>query len=430
MNMSEKLKELLAKLSNLETESKNLINKEDAKAEEITNKLDEIKVLKAKIEAQKEIDAMDQERKKQAKTPVNEPIYAQPRDPNEKKWKGGMGEFLQAVARASSPGGTMDNRLSYQNSATGLNESIASEGGFLLENDFIQGLFDSMMSQSQVANRIRMIPIGAKTNRLRALGIDETSRANGSRWGGVQAYWVAEAETATQSKPKFREIDMALQKLLALCYVTDDLLQDTTALEAIVKQAYADEMSFKIDDSIINGSGVGMPLGILNSDALVTVPKEKEQSAGTIKYENILKMWSSMPARLRKNAVWYINQEIEPQLYTMALNIGTGGAPVFLPSGGAATSQYSTLLNRPIIPIEQCSELGKKGDIILADPTQYIGIDKKAPSADVSIHVRFLYDEQVFRFIYKFNGAPYRNKPIKPYKGANLLSPFVTLGDR
>ena len=106
------------------------------------------------------------------------------------------------------------------------------------------------------------------------------------------------------------------------------------------------------------------------------------------------------------------------------------GAPVFLPSGGAATFQYSTLRNRPIIAIEQCSELGKKGDIILADPIQYIGIDKKAPSADVSIHVRFLYDEQVFRFIYKFNGMPYKSKPITPYKGANALTPFVTLGER
>ena len=386
----------------------------------------EIKNLEKTIEAEDKL----KEREKLNKTPVNEPIYAKPKDPNEKKWKGGMGEFLQAVAKASSPGGRMDNRLIYQNSASGLNESVSSEGGFMLENDFIQDMFDVMMSESQVANRIRMIPIGANTNRLRTLGIDETSRANGSRWGGVQAYWIAEAETVTKSKPKFREIDMALQKLLALCYVTDDLLQDATALEAIVKQAYADEMSFKIDDAIINGTGVGMPLGVLNSEALVTVAKEKDQAAGTIKYENILKMWSSVPARLRANAVWYINQEIEPQLYTMALNIGTGGAPVFLPSGGASSSQYSTLLNRPIIPIEQCSVLGKKGDIILADPTQYIGIDKKAPTADVSIHVRFLYDEQVFRFIYKFNGAPYRNKPITPYKGANSLSPFVTLADR
>ncbi|ADK13438.1 Phage capsid family protein [Clostridium ljungdahlii DSM 13528] len=386
----------------------------------------EIKNLEKTIEAEDKL----KEREKLNKTPINEPIYAKPKDTNEKKWKGGMGEFLQAVAKASSPVGIMDNRLIYQNSASGLNESVSSEGGFMLENDFIQDMFDVMMSESQVANRIRMIPIGANTNRLRTLGIDETSRANGSRWGGVQAYWIAEAETVTKSKPKFREIDMALQKLLALCYVTDDLLQDATALEAIVKQAYADEMSFKIDDAIINGSGVGMPLGVLNSDALVTVAKEKDQAVGTIKYENILKMWSSVPARLRANAVWYINQEIEPQLYTMALNIGTGGAPVFLPSGGASSSQYSTLLNRPIIPIEQCSVLGKKGDIILADPTQYIGIDKKAPTADVSIHVRFLYDEQVFRFIYKFNGAPYRNKPITPYKGANALSPFVTLGDR
>ncbi len=427
--MSEMMKQLLAKLNQLELESKNLISKEDATAEEINAKLTEIKAHKAKIEAQKEMDVIDAERQKQAQTPANEPIYAQPKNHDEKKWKG-MGEFLGAVAKASAPGGRMDNRLTYQNTATGLNESIASEGGFLLENDFIKSLFESMITQSQVANRIRMIPIGSNTNRLRTLGIDENSRANGSRWGGVQAYWVAEADTAAQTKPKFREIEMSLQKLLALCYVTDDLLQDTTALEAIIKQAYADEMSFKIDDAIINGTGVGMPLGILNSDALVTTSKETGQEAGTIKYENILRMWSSMPARLRANAVWYINQEIEPQLYTMALNIGTGGAPVFMPSGGAATSQYSTLLNRPIIPIEQCSPLGKKGDIILADPTQYIGIDKKAPTADVSIHVRFLFDEQVFRFIYKFNGMPYKDKPIKPYKGSNSLSPFVTLADR
>lgn len=72
----------------------------------------------------------------------------------------------------------------------------------------------------------------------------------------------------------------------------------------------------------------------------------------------------------------------------------------------------------------------KKGDIILADPTQYIGIDKKAPSTDVSIHVRFLYDEQVFRFIYKFNGSLYGNKPIISYKGVNALSPFEILRDR
>ena len=55
---------------------------------------------------------------------------------------------------------------------------------------------------------------------------------------------------------------------------------------------------------------------------------------------------------------------------------------------------------------------------------------KSTPAADVSIHVRFLYDEQVYRFIYKIDGAPYRNKPITPHKVANSLSQFVTLANR
>lgn len=46
------------------------------------------------------------------------------------------------------------------------------------------------------------------------------------------------------------------------------------------------------------------------------------------------------------------------------------------------------------------------------------------------LHVRFLYDEQIFRFIYKFKGDPYRNKWFKPYKEDNTLSLFVTLKDR
>ena len=380
------------------------------------------------------IKAADEEAVRQAAAavPAGPVIFAQPKDPNEKKWKGGLGEYLVAVANASKPGGSMDNRLIFQNAASGANETVGSEGGFLLETEFISGMQDAMMAETQVANRIRKIPIANNTNRLRALGIDETSRANGSRWGGVQAYWQAEAGTVTANKPAFREIDIKLEKLMALCYVTDELLQDASAIEVIVRQAYADEMSFKLDDSIINGTGAGMPLGILNAPALVSVGKETGQAADTVVYENVLKMWARMPARYRQTAVWYINQEIEPQLFTMTLVIGTSGVPVYLPSSGAAGAQYGSLFNRPVIPIEQCSKLGDKGDIILADPSQYIGIEKANLKTDASIHVRFVYDESVFRFIYRFNGAPYRTSAITPFKANTgfTLSPFVTVDAR
>ena len=38
--------------------------------------------------------------------------------------------------------------------------------------------------------------------------------------------------------------------------------------------SFAEEFGFKIDDVILNGTGSGQPLGILNSPALVTVEKK------------------------------------------------------------------------------------------------------------------------------------------------------------
>ena len=195
-------------------------------------------------------------------------------------------------------------------------------------------------------------------------------------------------------------------------------------------QGFAEEFGFKVDDAILNGNGAGQPLGILNSDSLVVVSKESGQTAGTIVVENIVKMWSRCWGRSRQNAAWFINQEIEPQLYTLRLMTGDNGVPVYMPANGLADKPYSTLFGRPVIPLEQCSALGTKGDIILADLSQYLLIDKGGISAASSIHVRFLYDESVFRFIYRVDGQPVWNKPLQPYKGSGTLSPFVALADR
>ena len=86
-------------------------------------------------------------------------------------------------------------------------------------------------------------------------------------------------------------------------------------------------------DKIIRGSGDGQCLGILNSPALITQAKETGQPAKTILFENITKMYSQVLGRLRNGMVWLYNQEIEPQLFSMFIGVGTAGAPVFMPPG-------------------------------------------------------------------------------------------------
>ena len=335
-----------------------------------------------------------------------------------------FGEQLMAAYRAAMPGGKVDERLSTR-AASGLNETTPSDGGFLVQQDFVTELLKKTYETGILASKVKKIPISTNANGMKINAIDEDSRANGSRWGGVQTYWEGEADEITASKPKFRQMELSLKKLTGLCYATDELLQDAAALEAVIRQAFAEEFGFKIDDAILSGSGEGEPLGILNSGAIVTVAKEASQT-DTITVENLIKMWNRLWSRSRANAVWYINQELEPYLYTLKI----GDKPVYIPAGGLSEKPYGTLFGRPVVPIEQCSAAGEVGDIILADIGQYLLIDKGGIKSASSIHVRFLYDENVFRFIYRVDGKPIWTKPLTPYKGSATVSPFVTLAKR
>lgn len=346
-----------------------------------------------------------------------------PAKDNEKRFAS-FGEQLMAAYRAATPGGRVDERLTTR-AASGLNESTPSDGGFLVQQDFVTELLKRTYETGILASKVKKIPISTNANGMKINAIDEDSRANGSRWGGVQTYWEGEADEITASKPKFRQMELSLKKLTGLCYATDELLQDAAALEAVIRQAFAEEFGFKIDDAILSGSGEGEPLGILNSGAIVTVAKEASQT-DIITVENLIKMWNRLWSRSRANAVWYINQELEPYLYTLKI----GDKPVYIPAGGLSEKPYGTLFGRPVVPIEQCSAAGEVGDIILADIGQYLLIDKGGVKSASSIHVRFLYDENVFRFIYRVDGKPIWTKPLTPYKGSATVSPFVTLAKR
>jgi HK97 family phage major capsid protein len=223
---------------------------------------------------------------------------------------------------------------------------------------------------------------------------------------------------------------MTLNKLMGLYYATDELLTDAAALGSIVEMAFAEEFAFMLDDGAIRGTGAGQMLGILNAACLVSVAKEAGQAADSVVPENIIKMWSRLWARSRPNAVWFINQDVEPKLHTMSITVGTGGVPVYMPAGGLSQSMYSTLFGRPVIPIEQCATVGDKGDIVLADMSQYLTAVKGGIQAAQSIHVQFLTDETAFRWVYRTDGQPWWKSALTPYKGSNSQSPFVTLDAR
>jgi HK97 family phage major capsid protein len=344
-----------------------------------------------------------------------------------------LGEQLVAVKNAANPTLRVDPRL-VSVKAAGMYEGVATEGGHLLQEDFAADLLKRTYEQGEILSRVRRFPISASSNRLSTITLSEESRKDGSRWSGILAYWKPEAAEKIKSALKFGKITLELKKLIGLCYATDELLQDAPALEGIISWAFQEEFTFQLEGAIVGGPGTDQPLGFMNSPALVTVPKVTGQAADTILAENIFEMWSRMWAPSRRNAIWLINQDVEPQLFnlyvTATAGAVTGFIPVYLPANGISASPFGTLMGRPVIPSEHMQTLGDKGDIALVDLSQYWTIDKGTMQQASSIHVNFVTDETAFRFVYRIDGQPSWPSALTPKNGTKTLSPFVTLDAR
>jgi HK97 family phage major capsid protein len=429
----EEIKNLMKKASDMDAkaiaENRDLTDPELALKNELLDTVEDRNKIVMALERQERVNRLLETPSKPETQPVNKKIE-QP-EVREKDKFNSFGQQLAAIMRAGLPGGTVDPRL-FNAAGSGMSETIPSDGGFLVQQDFSTELLQDVIKTGVLASRCRKIQISGNANSIKINGVDETSRAS-TRSGGIVGYWGSEAELKTKSKPTFRKIELDLKKLVGLCYATDELMDDSLALESVIRSGFTSEFGFLMDDAIINGTGAGQPLGILNSGALVSVTKETGQKAATVVAENVIKMYSRLFAQSRPSAVWLINQNIEPQLFTMSLAVGTGGVPIYMPAGGLSGQPYGTLFGLPVLAIEQAATLGTVGDILLADlKNGYIIAEKGGIKSDMSIHVRFIYDESVFRFVMRVDGQPVRSTPLTPYKGGSgaTQSHFIGLETR
>lgn len=345
------------------------------------------------------------------------------------------GHFLDEVRK-----GTPQNPSDYikklyvesdtiKKAATGMGELVGSDGGFLVPPTFSTKIFERVYSENNLL---------AKTDQYTSSGNvmvfprnNESSRATGSRWGGVRAYWVQEGSTITASAPTFGQLRLQLNKLACLARVTEELLKDaSTSLESYLTRVFALEIGFTANNALFRGTGAGQPLGIINAPCAVSVSKESGQAAATIVSANIAKMWARRFALGPTGSyVWLINQDVLPQLYLLTLGIGTAGVTTFMPPGGLSGAPYSTLMGAPIMEVEFASTLGTVGDIVLCDLSQVVSITQGMQSMS-SMHVYFTTDEQAFRTTFRLDAAPWQASALTPFQGSNTQSPIITLATR
>ena len=297
--------------------------------------------------------------------------------------------------------------------------------------DHTRALIERLYLDSELLARCFEMPISAKGNGITYPAFDEKSRANGSRLGGVQAYWQNEADSAIATKPRFMRGELVAKKLMGFAFCTSELFRDADALEIFVSMALSKELSFKLVDAIVNGDGAGRPLGVMNSGALITVAKQAGQAAGTIVAANITDMWRRCWGPSRRTAVWLAHPDAEAQCIGLTASVGTGGAPIplYVATNDPDRQPYNLMLGRPVIALEQTQVPGTPGDLMLCDFSRF-AIAMKETRADVSMEVKFLTDEMAFRLVMRVDGQPLDAYPITPYTGTDTVSPISLIAQR
>jgi HK97 family phage major capsid protein len=419
-----KLAEMKARLAAIVAKMQELNGVENLQAEQISevNALsEEYDTLTAKIEAAEKMEKITAKADVAVRKTEASPVAARVEVVAEsrKDKMGGfnsMGEFLIAVKNKAQ--GNLDKR--FQNS---MFEKNAEDGGILVPEEMVSSISKKFGEEESLL---------AKTTQFKVSGNNLTLLTDESApWtGGVQAYWTAEGAPITESKGKIGQASLKLHKMAAMVKVTDELLEDATALESFMVQMAPRAMVSKTNSAIISGDGVGKPQGILNSGFKLMVNKESGQAADTVKAENIVKMYSRMIPSSRGQAAWFINPAVEEQLRLLKDGLGNY---IYLAAGSQMNNQpYAQLLGRPVIPmLGALPALGDEGDIIFADLSYYYTITKTGGIKQaVSTHLYFDQDVQAYKWTFRIDGGCPFKTPVTTEFGNYQMSGIVTLEAR
>ena len=365
----------------------------------------------------------------QLNEPANAPAVAnlQVKPGQEPKFFDSLSEQLRLIRNAKATGSPDERLLKANNAASGLNTGVGEEGGFAIQKDFMGNMLETAAKEDPILSLVTSFSVSTNSNRVNWNEIDETDISS-TVFGGVQVYRTPEAGTIESSKPKMKQAELKLEKLAGLCYTTDEMEEDSDFTGQLIDKSFNVALRRTLASEIMSGDGIGRCTGILTGDGLVEVAKETNQAADSIKWKNISKMYHRMLNRGEGSWAWIIHPDAHEQLDFLDFPVGTGGVPVYLPATMQGT--VDTLRRLPVLESDHCSALGDKGDIVLADLSDYLLVMKKGVNKAVSMHVEFLTAQMAYRFILRVNGRPMKTSTVTINNSNNERGKYIALADR
>jgi len=343
-------------------------------------------------------------------------------------------EFLKATFRAGHRSPALQkvdpNLIWFSDSKDGqsghstkaMAESTGASGGFLVPSEFYNQLQMVQGESAIVRNLATKIRIRRRQVDIPVYDQTDTTAGTPAWFGGMQAYWAAEAALKTETETSFRKVSLVAHKLIMYTRASDELLDDAAiSLSDFLTgpMGFAGAITWFEDYSFLRGTGTGQPQGILGADCAVTVNRD---TANELNYVDLMNMYMAMLPESTGNAVWLMNPIMLRELSELQ---DPNGSYIWQPN--ARDNHPNTLFGRPVMFTEKLPALGTTGDVVFADFRYYLIGDRQATTVESTTYDRWRYDQTSYRAVHRVDGAPWLSAPLTLADGSHTVSPFVLL---
>lgn len=235
------------------------------------------------------------------------------------------------------------------------------DGGFLIQPALASEIWDATAGKgSGFLEMLTFRPQSVASLRIPTYETMDSDEAN-----GVTVARVGEGEAAPNpSKPGINYVDLRLEKLVSRVNVTDELQRDIPFMSSFASSIMARKMRAKLEKWVLQGSGVGEPLGLLKGPGTVAIAKEADQTGASVALRpaNLHKMIAALVDGGFARSFWVVNSALLPEIW--GLSDGKDGAY----QKDFSVSPYGTLMGRPVFTSDQAAGVHVKGDVALIDP--------------------------------------------------------------
>jgi len=299
---------------------------------------------------------------------------------------------------------------------------VATQGGSFVPESHTLWTMDGVLSRAVAYPLCYHFP-ALDTGSGLSVGAMNSYDQSAGYFGSVASQWKPENGNFDVKTPRTENIDFTLFKNGLFINCTREAIEDSGTIGGTLGPLMTMALAQTLDQAILHGTGIGMPLGVVEAPATIVVSRV---GANTVTWPDLVSMYARLHPAAVRNAVWIVSNEVIPQLLQMT---GDDDSFIWMPSmvDSAKSAMPGRLLGLPLFISDKASQLGAKGDVILADFSFYGFVQKRGIIVEMSNSPLWTQDVLSFRAITRCDGKPLLSQTITPQNGGDSLSPFVVL---